>query len=214
MTNRMSAQAATEAIGTPPSPGRFEVVGRDSPSRRSLEATIHSAFDRHFGARVVSFMPCLLKYEHAAGTAALGFRPAAEGPLYLETYLDAPIELFLGNILRSPVSRRDIVEVGQFAVDDRASAAAMFAELAPFLRGRGHAWIAFTATRTIRRLLERTGLRGLTIATAREDAVRHKPDAWGSYYSDDPQVVVGSLRDPGGSWCSGLPNRGRMLTAL
>lgn len=159
-------------------------------------------------------MPCLLSYEHPAGSGALGFRPAAEGPLYLETYLDVPVEAFLGDVMRLPVARREIVEVGQFTSDGRKSAGAMFTDLVPFLRERRYAWIAFTATRKIRLMLERAGLRGLAIATARAECVQHGPDAWGTYYSNDPQVVVGNLLDPGGAWCAAVRNHGRLLTVV
>lgn len=179
-----------------------------------MEERIRRDFATHFGARIADFMPYLLKYDHRAGTGVLGFRPAAEERLYLESYLDSPIEFFLENVLHMPVSRSEVVEVGQFVVDDRASAAAMFRDLVPFLIDRGHVWIAFTATRTIRRMLGRAGLSGLTIAAAREERVRCQADAWGSYYSNDPQVVIGKLPDAGGHWCRSVRNRGRLLTAV
>lgn len=212
MSKEMSARAYY-AQGPAPQ-ARFELVDRDSPSRPAVEERIRRGFARHFGARISAFMPYLLNYEDAMVTGVLGFRPAAEEPLYLEAYLERPVEQLIGNLVRSPVSRADIVEVGQFVIDDPAGAAAMFNRLVPLLRDRGHAWIAFTATRSIRRLLEGAGLRGLVIATASEDCVRRAPDAWGSYYARQPQVVVGKLNDPGGAWCAARRNCGRVLVAV
>ena len=211
MTTRMQAEAYAHGTSTAP---QFQIVERHSPVRLALEERIRRDFATHFGARIADFMPYLLKYDQGAGTGVLGFRPAAEEPLYLENYLDFPIELFLANVLRMPVSRSEVVEVGQFVVDDRANAAAMFRDLVSFLIGRGHVWIAFTATRTIRRMLGRAGLSGLTIAAAREERVCYQADDWGSYYSNDPQVVIGNLRDAGGYWCRSVRNRGRLLTAV
>lgn len=213
MTTRMQLQAEAYAHGTSTAP-RFQIVDRYSPVRPAMEERIRRDFARHFSARIAGFMPYLLKYDQSAGTGVLGFRPAAEEPLYLENYLDSPIELFLANVLRMPVLRSEVVEVGQFVVDDRASAAAMFRDLVPFLIERGHVWIAFTATRTIRCMLRRAGLSGLAIAAAREEKIRSQADDWGSYYSNDPQVVIGKLPDVGGHWCRNVRNRGRLLTAV
>lgn len=213
MTNMLLALAPKTAPELPAA-GIFEVVGRDSPSRQPLEERIRAGYGKNFGASIARFMPFLLHYESSAGTGALGFRPAALEPLYLETYLESPVEVFLRNITRTQVARKDIVEVGQFVVDDRASAGAMFTDLAPFLACLGFEWIAFTATRQVRRMLAQTGLRGLTIASARQESVRNMADDWGNYYSHDPQVIIGSLRDPRGGWCSALQNHGRVLAAV
>lgn len=192
----------------------FVVADRDSCARAGLEHAIRHAFGQHFGAHVAGFMPYLASYASDRGQGVLGFRPAAEGSLYLESYLELPIETMLAWISHRPVARSSVVEVGQFAVDDRRVAGRLFHELVPFLRERGYEWICFTATHKIRRLLEIAGLTGLVIATARQDAVRGQADQWGSYYDNDPMVVVGRLDDPQGHWCSRIAHHGRVLTAL
>jgi len=195
-------------------PGRFRVADSASPVRAELEQAIHHAYGQHFGAQVAGFMPYLASYLSDEGQGVLGFRPADEGRLYLESYLELPIESLLGQIMHRPVDRSTVVEVGQFAVDDRRVVGMLFRELVPFLRGQGYKWICFTATHKIRRLLEKSGLRGLVIATAREDAVRGEADQWGSYYDNDPLVVVGRLDDPQGNWCAPIAHHGRVLAAI
>ncbi|MDH4109736.1 MAG: thermostable hemolysin [Gammaproteobacteria bacterium] len=194
--------------------GKFQVADRTSPARPEAEGAIRLAYGRHFGARVAAFMPYLASYRSALGRGVLGYRPAVEEKLYLESYLELPIESLLERITGRPVDRGDIVEVGQFAVEDRGIVGPLFIDLAPFLRGHGYRWICFTATQKIRRLLERAGLQGLAIATAREDAVREHSDRWGTYYDNDPLVIVGSLDDPAGDWCESLGHHGRLLTAV
>jgi len=195
-------------------PGRFQVADRWSPVRPDLENAIRNAYGRHFGAAVSGFMPYLASYASDLGQGVLGYRPASDGALYLENYLELPIESMLARLVRRPVSRDAVVEVGQFAVDDRRVVGLLFTELVPFLREQGYEWICFTATHKIRRLLEKAGLRGLVIATAREDAVRGESDRWGSYYDNDPLVVVGRLDDPEGNWCASIAHHGRVLAAL
>ena len=195
-------------------PGRFHVADRWSPVRSELEGAIRNAYGRHFGAEVRGFMPYLASYASDLGQGVLGYRPASDGTLYLENYLDLPIESMLGQLTHRPVSRTTVVEVGQFAVDDRRVVGLLFMELVPFLREQGYEWICFTATHKIRRLLEKTGLHGLVIAAAKQDAVSGESDRWGSYYDNDPLVVVGRLDDPEGNWCTSIAHRGRALAAV
>ena len=72
----------------------------------------------------------------------------------------------------------------------------------PFLIGEGFDWVSFTGTSRIRALLKRIGFHGLAVATADSTRVRDG-DRWGSYYDNEPVVIVGKLDDPQGRWCSG-----------
>jgi len=190
--------------------GHFSVESRESALRQELETAIRQGFDTHFGACIEGFMPALASFELQGKKAIIGYRPANAEPLYLESYLDEPIDILLANITNEPVSRSDIVEVGQLVVEDRRIVEPLFRALVPFLLGQGYQWICFTGTHKIRRLLAHTGFAGLAVAYAAESAVSGSGDRWGSYYSNDPQVIVGKLDDPRGSWCSeirGFPPR-------
>jgi len=92
--------------------------------RRALEDFIRARFAEHYGARVRHFMPELLGLEAVDGElhGALGCRRAGEQPLFLERYLDLPIEDALAQRYRCAVDRADIVEVGNFAARARAGA--------------------------------------------------------------------------------------------
>ena len=62
----------------------------------------------------------------------------------------------------------------------------------PLLLSQGHRWIVFTATDTVRSVLNRLGAPLFEIATARAD--RAPPgDHWGHYYTHDPRVMAGYL---------------------
>ena len=199
-----------------PQGGHFAVGDRDSALRQELESAIRRGFDAHFGACIEGFMPALASFELRGAKAIIGYRPASAEPLYLESYLDEPIDILLGNITSEPVSRSDIVEVGQLVVQDRRIVGPLFRALVPYLLGQGYQWICFTGTHKIRRLLAHTGFAGLTVAYAAESAVSGSGDRWGSYYSNDPQVIVGKLSDPQGGWCSeirGFPPRAVALGA-
>lgn len=186
-----------------PAGGMFDIVDRNSVLRTSLEARIRSGFGTHFRACVAEYMPRFAYYQHlTGGTGVIGVRCASEERLYLESYLDDPVEEIIQNAADCTVSRAKIVEVGQFVVDDRGIVADFFEDLVPFLARQGFDWVCFTGTDRIRAILKRVGFSGLPVAAASQDLVRNKPDRWGTYYEHDPVVIIGKLGDPEGLWCA------------
>lgn len=177
---------------------RVRAAGRDSPIRAELEAFVRQRFERTHGAQVRSFMPTLLSIDDRWGQrlGVIGLRCAAEGPLYLEQYLDLPIEraIAAGTVTPAP-ARRDIVEIGNLACPTGRAGLMAISVLPAYLVARGHAWIAFTATRTVRRLLDELDAPIFELAEARESRVATAPDHWGSYYAQEPRVHAARLRD-------------------
>ncbi len=183
--------------------GMFEIVDRNSVLRMVLEARIRSGFGTHFRACVAEYMPRFAYYQHLhGGTGVIGMRDASEESLYLESYLDSPVDEVIQRAADCAVSRAQIVEVGQFVVDDRGIVQDFFEDLVPFLASQGFEWVCFTGTDRIRAVLNRVGFSGLPVAAANQELVRNKPDRWGTYYEHDPVVIIGKLDDPEGLWCA------------
>ena len=91
-------------------------VGRNEPLRSELEAFVNAAFLRKHGAHVRSFMPTLLSWKvGGAPLGVVGLRAAQEEALYLENYLDSPIERMLAGRAGRQVPRARIVEIGHLA---------------------------------------------------------------------------------------------------
>lgn len=184
----------------------FTVVDHDSEERALLEARIRSGFGMHFDACIEGFMPRFAHYRHRSGaTGVIGVRRAADGPLFLESYLNAPVQSIIAGTTGAPVARDRIAEVGQFVVDDRDIVTSFFRDLVPFLTENGFDWVCFTGTDRIRALLARIGFRGLPLARADETRVLGSADYWGRYYDFDPVVILGRLNDPQGRWCAAPP---------
>ena len=189
---------------TTPGRNRFSVMERDSAERASLEARIRSGFGMHFDACIEGFMPRFAYYRHRDGaTGVIGMRCAADEPLFLESYLNIPVESVIANATGIAVGRDRIAEVGQFVVDDRDIVTSFFRDLVPFLVESGYDWVCFTGTDRIRALLARVGFHGLPVARADAAHVRNTGDRWGRYYDFDPVVILGKLDDPQGCWCAG-----------
>ena len=177
---------------------RVRAAGPDSPIRSDLEEFVRRRFERTHGAQVRSFMPTLLSIDDRWGqrVGVIGLRCAAEGPLYLEQYLDLPIERAIAaRMATPPPARRDIVEIGNLACPTGRAGLLAISVLPAYLVARGYAWIAFTATRTVRRLLEELDAPNFELAEARESRVATAPDHWGSYYAQEPRVHAARLHD-------------------
>jgi hypothetical protein len=173
----------------------IERCDREHPQREEAERFVQARFQRAHGAQITTFMPTLLLYKESTGPlwGVTGCRSAATEPLFLERYLAAPIEAAITASTGARVRRHDIVEVGNFASLNPRAATRFVSRLPRLLLEEGHTWIAFTATSSIRRILQHLGARCADLGPADGACVRHGPDQWGRYYSNDPRVLVGYL---------------------
>ncbi len=170
------------------------LVERGDPGRVEVERFIHATFARAHGADVRHFLPYLLSVElDGARQAALGVRPAREGRLFLECYLDEPVESRIATVARRPVGRSRIMEVGNLAAACPGGARLLIVALTAYLSGAGCQWVVFTATPMVRNGFRRLGVELIELAEAdgrRLGAERHR---WGDYYSHRPVVVCGEV---------------------
>ncbi|SER12622.1 Thermostable hemolysin [Azotobacter beijerinckii] len=171
----------------------------DSARRRELEAFIRARFVDYYAARIHHFMPCLLGFEDDVGQvqAVVGLRPAddTEG-LFLERYLDEPIESVISKRTGLAVARRDIVEVGNFAARGPGGARLMITALTDLLDVQGFRWVVFTGTAMLLNSFGRLDLSMVELGLA--DPARMGADLadWGHYYDTHPQVMAANITDP------------------
>lgn len=169
--------------------------GPHDPSRGVAEQYVKDAFRRAHGAEVRTFMPLLLLLQDADGTllGVVGVREARHERLYLERYLDGPVERVASERTGIAVRRRDLVEIGNLACRDKACAQRLLALLPWFLLDAGYRWIAFTGTRAVREMVQKLGATLIELAPASATQVADAADLWGAYYEHDPRVVIGFL---------------------
>ena len=176
-------------------PSSTRVISQDSPRRFEAEAFIRKVFAFHYDARVASFAPELMLLEQAGRiTAAAGWRNAASGRLYLETYLDAPVQVRIGRLTAHPVARERIVEVGNLASATPGGGARMILALAEHLHRLGFEWAVFTATQELIGIFTKLGLPPLTLGIADPGRLGNAARDWGRYYDSRPVVVAGRVR--------------------
>ncbi|HZX30480.1 MAG TPA: thermostable hemolysin [Rhodocyclaceae bacterium] len=166
-----------------------------SPRRAGTEDFIRTCFSRHYGARIPSFAPNLTLLENAGGiVAATGWRCAGDEPLYLENYLDEPIENAVARLAGQPVPRESIAEAAHLASHRAGASLDVILTLARHLDRLGFEWVTFTATRTLVGIFARLGLPLLSLASANPARLGPQAAAWGSYYDTEPIVVAGRIR--------------------
>ncbi|MDX9707743.1 MAG: thermostable hemolysin, partial [Azospira sp.] len=86
--------------------------------RGEAEAFVRDIFAHHYGATVNSFAPNLMLLEADGQViAATGWRGAGSESLFLERYLDMPIEQAMATLADQPVERSRIAEVGNLAAE-------------------------------------------------------------------------------------------------
>ena len=188
---------------------RLAAARHGDPQRPELESYVSAAFLRKHAAHVHTFMPTLLAFRDHGGDlrGVVGLRGAGHGRLYLEQYLDLPIEQALGTATGQDVRRESIVEVGNLAGGSCRTAMRMVAQLPSFLLARDYRWIVFTATSAVRQILLGFGAPLVELARADGARVAGGDDEWGSYYETDPRVFAGFLPD---SWqIAGFDQGGR-----
>lgn len=179
----------------------LSLVKQDSGQkfRNAVELFIRERFLEQHGAHIQYFMPCLLALVDSAGTlrGAVGLRNAASGPLFLERYLECPIEQLItqkqpsgsGRVL----DRNQIVEVGNLGTLAPGCARLLIVALTDLLVAQGFRWISFTGTPLLINSFQRLGLNPLPVGEARAECLGAEGTAWGSYFASNPQVMIGDI---------------------
>ena len=147
-----------------------------------------------YGAHVDSFAPKLVYLHDAQGiVAAAGYRGAGQAELFLERYLDAPVQTLLPRGPGAAPARDVIVEVGHLAATRAGEGRRLILLLGPHLAQQGFHWVVSTLTVELRRLFLRIGVTSLTLSTADPAALGDDAVHWGSYYEHRPLVLAGHL---------------------
>ena len=164
----------------------------DSAGRQELEAFIAQKFERQHSAQIHHFLPYLLSLRDSDNLGAVvGLRPAHEGELFLERYLDVPIEQAISQAFWTPVDSDRIVEIGNLAAATPSSAYMLFTILAGVLHQAGLRWVVCTATPQVKFMLDKIQFPSRTICTADAACLKDDTSQWGDYYASRPQVIVG-----------------------
>ncbi len=163
------------------------------PDRANVEAFIYEVFYRAYGAKVNNFMPKLiaLRDENFNLVAAFGMREAKNTTLFLEQYLDEPIETKISKRLNQAIKRSDITEIGNLAVVNPRNAGILISHIIQHSIDAGVQWCAATAHHTLQNGLIKGGCDVFPLHPVDPTRLPLEEQAdWGSYYNHQPQVVA------------------------
>jgi hypothetical protein len=126
--------------------------------------------------------------------ATCGYRRASAGFLFLEHYLDRPIEQAVADVYGRAISRADIVEIGNLAAGTAPAMVALWAKAANDLSDETEIAVA-VLTAPLRRMFARLGIALAEIAPASAQRLGPMAARWGRYYALDPIVCAGRIAD-------------------
>lgn len=166
-----------------------------SPERRRVERFLEREFRQTYNARITEHYPVLMSVQDDEGTilGALGFRFAGEDQLFLEQYLDAPIESVLAASSADSTRRNAIVEVGSLASHGNGASIFLFTALTAYLAQQGKQYIAATATDFLHRYFTRIGVELLLLGHAKQSRLLDGGNSWGTYYETGPRIIAGQI---------------------
>lgn len=189
----MNTVISNPNIGLPERPFDVHFSLPEAAGRAEVEQFIAEVFRKAYGATIRRFKPCLMSLRDRDGklVAACGFRNAVLEPLFLENYLDQPIEALLSEHTGLAVKRSDIVEVGNLSVIEPGMARYLIAAIFSQLHATSKEWAVFTAVPMVRNAFIKIGLDPVILGAPDKSRLPAEEQAdWGSYYEQKPQIMA------------------------
>lgn len=175
-------------------PDRVALVLRSpgDPGRDRFERYVHQRYRLGYGADLRSYLDELMAIVDVRDEilGVIGTASARGRSLFLEQYLDEPVERPLSRAVGAIVQRERIAEVGNLASHVAGGGRVLVTAFASFLAGCGAEWAVFTGTRALRNGFERLGVTMHDLGPADAAAVARGATEWGSYYDADPRVTT------------------------
>lgn len=170
-------------------PSVVSILPAFAKEREAAEKFITDIYAKSYGAKIGVHYSTLMSVQDDQGKilAAVGFRNAADEPLFLEQYLRHPID----EILDTP--RSSITEIGNLASAGGGSSLFLFAALSAYLHDKKQSHAVITGTKFIEGRLRVLGSKPTRIAKADPSLLLKNGEDWGSYYNTDPYVMAGQV---------------------
>jgi hypothetical protein len=175
----------------------LHVLSRNATVQRArVERFIECQYLDRFGSLIVEHYPTLLSLQSDDENvlATIGLRDASREPLFLERYFDEPIEHMIAHATGARPARADILEIGNMASVGRIASARLIAVSSSYLSTCQCRYAVVTATEELRRMLGSFGLAWRALGAARPDRLPDHGRSWGSYYEQNPEILLGEIR--------------------
>lgn len=196
MTHAVLSPGASSVQALRCSPPHFELFSPNSRPRKRLEQYIAEHYAKVYGAKLHSFLPLILAMsDKDTFHGAVGLRPGSCGPLFLETYLDQPVEQTVTGSIKRPIDRNSLVEIGNLVTTQKGSSLFLFIFMTHVLSLSGYQWMVFTATPQVHKLIRRLDYEPLILGEASPNRLGYQANLWGTYYASHPKIMLVNIRD-------------------
>lgn len=170
-----------------------ELVERAGPEDiRRIGRRTRAAYRCAFGANIEPVFDRYLELGIPPATLTLGFSTASDAPLFLEQYIDKPVQQVLAQRTRRPVDRRRIIELGHLVGDGDNQLRRLIPALACWTDQQAAHFVVIVLTDRIAQRLTELGVRLMHLADARAERVADHL-RWGRYYLHRPAVYAVDL---------------------
>jgi len=176
----------------------LQILDPDHPQRAGLLGTLREVYGAAFDAQPGSLHDRLLSLrDDSGGTLGLiGASCAADHEkLFVEQYLDEPVERIWSRRLGRRVARAEIVEVGNLAARRTGFGPWLVTALAQHLCSQRRPFTVFAATASLRAFFEHLGVTLHDHGAADPARLDHDAACWGRYYESDPRVCSLDARE-------------------
>lgn len=158
---------------------------------------IQACFYQQHKAHIDTFAEHLLALvdQNQQLLAAFGYQSAANRYLFLEQYLDTPIEAVLSAHGCGYVQRNQIVEGGNLASISSGSTRRLIVSLIRYFHTQGFRWLVMTITPKVLNSFQKLGvdLDLIPLTSANPERIHGATEKWGHYYDDEPVVYAGNI---------------------
>jgi Thermostable hemolysin len=178
-------------------PELINVLYPGDRGREEVETFIENVYRAHYGNHPGTHYPELIFCRGSTRKiiSACGLRRASSGPLFLEQYLDGPIEGALAQLLRNQPERHSVFEVGGLAAIGSRALLSVIRAVAVYIKDQKAEYAVATATAQLRQLFAQFAIPTAVIGKADPRRVAGGGAAWGSYYDHAPLLLVGNVPD-------------------
>lgn len=188
-----SLKTELKKSAVPGSDFNLDLYASGCEGRQEVEHFIQQGFYRAYQASISVTMPYVLALKEGKFKAALGIRYAT-APLFVEQYLDRPIETLISQ-QGFPACRAEIAEIGHLYSNAKKFTIPLFLVAAVSLFYRDMKYMVFAGTPLVIDIIQRSRVKVTALAPANPSLLQPSKDDWGTYYKTQPQVVIVSLDD-------------------
>lgn len=177
---------------------QLQLIHEGDPRRELLRAHLNQVYGDAFSAEPGHLHERLLSLHDRSGAprGLIGASVAAHTPrLFVEQYLDQPVEQLWAERLGRVVDRSEIVEVGNLAARHTGLGPWLVSALAHHLDELGVPLTVFAATVELRTSFAHMGVKLDDHGPADPARLGDSASIWGSYYAHDPHVCTVHVRD-------------------